>query len=262
MNLLAGVSENEEVFTLGGLANVIRNHSAGFQLAGLANYVGKEGHGVLFSGLTNWVGGRYTGFQLAGLFNRSGDFSGLQVAGLVNIAGKVSGVQLAGLVNIADFSDYPIGLVNIIKQGEMGIAAGYSETGTVSVTFRSGGKVTYGIVGAGYNPKADGGAFAVLGGLGVHIGITPWLRINTELTGETLSKFSGKNTYKAGLALLPAFRIGRRFEIYGGPAVNFMQSDNPAHRNLFPGRSLWKKECSSRMQQLYIGYQAGIQIIL
>lgn len=229
LNLLAGISKNEQAFTLGGLANIIRNNSRGFQMAGLANI--------------------------------SGDVEGVQVAGLVNIAKHVKGVQLAGLINIADRSDYPIGLINIIKKGEMSIAAGYNEIGTAGVTFRSGGKVTYGILGVGYNHKTKGDAFVVLGGLGAHIHINSWLRINNEITGETIGNFSDETTFKAGYALMPAFRIGQHVELFGGPSINYMQTDDVKSHDMFPSNSLWKSDDSSKLKQVFVGYQVGIQYV-
>ncbi|MDH6306384.1 hypothetical protein M2459_000371 [Parabacteroides sp. PF5-5] len=232
LNLLAGISKNETAFTLGGLGNIVLNNANGFQLAGLANYVGNN-------------------------------FTGLQVAGLVNIAKNVSGVQLAGLLNIANQSDYPIGLINIIKEGEMGISATYNEIGTTAITFRSGGRVTYGILGLGYNHKAkEKEAFTALGGLGAHVHIASWLRINNELTIESVNCFSDdETTFKAAYALLPACKIGQYLELFAGPNINYMQSDNPDNHKLFPSHSLWKKEQTSKLQQLYIGYQVGIQYI-
>lgn len=307
-NMLVGISKNEKAFTLGGLANIIRNNSAGFQLAGLGNYVGNEGSGVLFSGLTNIVKNSYSGAQVAGLLNISGavagfqlaglgncvgnegsgvlfsgltnivknsysgaqvaglinvsgDVDGFQFAGLINIAKEVSGVQFAGLLNIADRSDYPIGLINIIKEGEMSIAATYNEIGTAGVTFRSGGKVTYGILGVGYNHRTKGDAFTSMGGLGAHININSWLRVNNEITIETLGNFSDEVTFKAGYALMPAFRIGQHVELFGGPSIIFMQTDDPDNYKLFPSNSLWEKERSSKLQQLFVGYQVGMQFL-
>lgn len=53
INLLAGISQNEEAFTWGGLANVVLNDAKGFQMAGLANYVGNDGQGFQNAGLAN-----------------------------------------------------------------------------------------------------------------------------------------------------------------------------------------------------------------
>lgn len=73
------------------------------------------------------------------------DVNGVQFSSLVNKARKVNGVQFATLVNIADESDFPVGLVNIIKKGERGISVTYDLLGNTLLSFRSGGKYTYGI---------------------------------------------------------------------------------------------------------------------
>lgn len=45
LNLLVGISKNEEQLTLGGLSNIILNDAKGVQIAGLSNYVGNRGGG-------------------------------------------------------------------------------------------------------------------------------------------------------------------------------------------------------------------------
>lgn len=196
-SILAGMSANERNFTFASISNVIANEARGLQFAGISNYIGKQGQGVAFAGITNITKGTYKGVQLAGiinttkgtykgvqfagLLNTSKDITGLQFAGLLNIAGKVRGVQFAGLLNIAEESDCPIGLVNIVKRGEMGIALTYDILGNGIVSFRSGGKYTYGIIGFGYNHKLPGNNKTVAeAGYGVHIPCYSWFQINNE----------------------------------------------------------------------------------
>ena len=62
LNLLVGLSKNENVLTVGGLANVVTNEANGFQLAGLVNIAGKESRGVQFAGLAN-TSKHHAGFQ-------------------------------------------------------------------------------------------------------------------------------------------------------------------------------------------------------
>ncbi len=260
-NLTGGDSES---FQFGGLGNIVKGDLEGFQLGGLGNVVGGDSDGFQFGGLGNVVGGDVEGLQFGGLFNVARDVEGFQFGGLFNVAKRVRGVQFAGLVNVAEESDCPIGIVNIIKEGEMGIALGYNEIGTTSLTFRSGGRVMYGILGLGYNHRALGeGAASIVGGYGAHINILPWLRINNELTAENLGIFSDENdTFKTGYALLPAFRFGR-FEIYGGPSINFMQSCDSAMGGLFPKNTLWDKSYrSGRVQSVFVGWQVGVQFII
>lgn len=291
INLLAGISENEEAFTMGGLANIILNDAKGFQMAGLANYVGNDGQGFHSAGLANINKNRFSGFQMAGLantatemkgfqfsglaniasdvsgvqfaglINKAKDVSGFQFAGLINIAKDVRGVQFSGLINIAENSDCPIGLINIIKNGEKGIAVTYDAIGTTVVSFRSGGKYTYGILGAGYNHKSSNNSLVTEGGLGAHIPVTSWFRINNELKVTCIGNNTDEPVFNAGYSLLPAFKIGKHVELFAGAGINYMDTKDMNNHKMFPNHSLWKKSGSTRLQQLYVGYQFGLQYI-
>lgn len=291
INLLAGISENEEAFTWGGLANIILNDAKGFQMAGLANYVGNDGQGFQNAGLANINKKRFSGFQMAGLantatemngfqfsglMNKAEDVSGFQFAGLINIAKDVHGVQLggliniaknvrgvqfAGLINIAENSDCPIGLINIIKNGEKGIAVTYDAIGYTVVSFRSGGKYTYGILGVGYNHKSSNNSLVTEAGLGAHIPVTSWFRINNELKFTSIGNNTDEPVLNAGYSLLPAFRIGKHIELFAGAGINYMGTKDMNNYKMFPNHSLWKKSGSTSLQQLYVGYQFGIQYI-
>lgn len=265
LNLLVGISKNEEQLTLGGLSNIILNDAKGVQIAGLSNYVGNRGEGVQWAGLANMNKGKFHGLQVAGLFNTAADVSGVQIGGLLNIAINVKGVQLAGLVNIAENSDVPIGLINIIKNGEIGIAITYDGIGNTIASFRSGGRYTYGILGVGYNHKIKKNGLVVEAGLGAHIPVVKWFRINNELKATTIGRYnddeSDKLVFNAGYSLLPAFRIGRHFELFGGTSINYMETKNKNAGNVFPNHSLWEGDNSAKLQQVYIGYQVGAQFI-
>ena len=245
LSLLVGIAKNEEVFGLAGLANIVKDNASGFQ----------------FTGLTNYVGNEFRGFQFAGLGNITGDVKGFQFGGLFNIAKNVSGVQFAGFINIAENSDCPIALLNIIKNGEYSIAATYNEVGNATLTFRSGGRITYGILGVGYNHNADDKGFVVEGGFGAHINIAQWFRLNNEIKGGTIGDLSDAGTFYANYALLPAFRLARNFKIFGGPSINYLQSGNLKNKDIFPNHFLWKKHSDTKLQQVYIGYQVGVQVV-
>src|SRR5690606_33848660 len=102
----------------------------GIQLAGIAN-TAKEAKGTV---------------QIAGLLNNSAADVGIQVAGIMNKAKRVKGVQLGGIINIADSSDYPIGLLNLIKNGERNLSLAIDEESYLGLQFRSGGRVLYSIL--------------------------------------------------------------------------------------------------------------------
>ncbi len=260
-SILAGMSANERNFTFASISNVIANEARGLQFAGISNYIGKQGQGVAFAGMTNITKGTYKGVQFAGLLNTSKDITGLQFAGLLNIAGKVRGVQFAGLLNIAEESDCPIGLVNIVKRGEMGIALTYDILGNGIVSFRSGGKYTYGIIGFGYNHKLPSDNKTVAeAGYGVHIPCYSWFQINNEFK-VTPTATSDKPFLNASYSLLPSFKIKKHYNIFGGASLNYSTTTEMDNQTLFPQNNLWKKHTDNRLQQLFIGYLVGIQYI-
>ena len=260
-SILAGMSANERNFTFASISNVIANEARGLQFAGISNYIGKQGQGVAFAGITNIAKGTYKGVQFAGLLNTSKDITGLQFAGLLNIAGKVRGVQFAGLLNIAEESDCPIGLVNIVKRGEMGIALTYDILGNGIVSFRSGGKYTYGIIGFGYNHRLSGDNKTVAeAGYGVHIPCYSWFQINNEFK-VTSTATSDKPFLNASYSLLPSFKIKKHYNIFGGASLNYSTTTEMDNQTLFPQNNLWKKHTDNRLQQLFIGYLVGIQYI-
>ncbi|MDL2282673.1 hypothetical protein LJC44_06185 [Parabacteroides sp. OttesenSCG-928-G06] len=237
------------------------NSLQGFHLSGLGSYAKGDGNGMMISGLLNHTKA-YSGFQLAGLMNVAEDVNGFQFAGLVNKARNVKGVQFAGLINIADNSDYPIGLINLIRNGEKSVGVTYDEIGSTIVGFRSGGRIMYGILGMGYNHKAKEEKYVMEGGFGAHIPLSSRFRINAELRSQFLTDFSEDNQINHNtFAIMPAFRITPHFEIFGGPSINFMYTENINNKNMFPGGHIWKKFTEAELKQLYIGFSAGVQYI-
>lgn len=279
-NLLAGLSQNERHFTLGSIANIVRNNAAGFQLAGVANLIENNTNGFQLAGVSNIVGNNgkgmllsgvlntskdYNGFQLAGVGNIAGDINSFQFAGVFNKAKKVKGVQFAGIMNIADDSDYPIGLINIIKNGEMGIGVSYNETGSTVISLRSGSRIMYGIIGVGYNYRSNSDAsFVIETGYGVHINCSENFRINTEAKAQFLSMFKKHENTQYSLAILPALKISSNFEVFAGPSINYLRSEDTSNGKLFPNDTsinLWKSFGASKLEQLYIGFSVGTQFL-
>lgn len=276
LNLLVGASKNEKSLAFAGLSNIILNDARGVQFAGFSNYIGHEGKGLAFAGLTN-VTSDYRGVQFAGMLNVAKDIRGVQFAGLVNVAKEVRGVQFSGLVNVAkrvegvqfatlvnvaDKSDFPIGLVNIIKQGEKGIAVTYDLLGNTVVSFRSGGKYTYGILGIGFNHKVKGDDKMVSEvGYGIHIPVVNWFRIDQEVKLLSVNSAGEKTTLNVGYLLAPSFKIGRHFNLFGGPSLNYISTWNDNHAAMLPAHSLWSRERGERAERVYVGYQAGVQVL-
>ncbi len=292
LHVIAGVSANETAFSMSGAASIVRhdangviitggvnligNNATGLQLAGFSNMIKNEAKGTQISGFLNLAGsakgaqiagfsnivtGHSSGLQLSGFINRSQDVN-VQVSGFMNIAKKVKGVQLAGFINIADSSDYPIGLFNFIKNGEKSISVTVDETMTGMASFRSGGRILYGIVGVGYNfQDNDKPLYAAEAGLGAHIRVANHFRVNLEAVNLSLSDFK-KGTYmKSALRILPAFRVGNRIELFAGPTINYVNYTKESGKGLVD-RYLWSKLGEDDFKGLFLGFTGGVQIIL
>ena len=205
-----------------GLSNTATKYIRGVQFAGIVNTAG-DVNGIQFAGFVN-IAKKVRGVQFAGIVNTAGDVNGIQFAGFVNIAKKVRGVQFATLVNVADTCDCPIGIINIIRNGEKGIALTYdiNGTGTGIVSFRSGGKYTYGIIGVGINHRIDGdNKIAIEAGYGVHIPVFEWFRIDNELKATTIGT-AENSINNFSYSLLPSFIINRHYNIFAGVSINYL----------------------------------------
>lgn len=290
LNLIGGVSAAEDGFTLAGVTNVIHDTSKGVQIAGFSNHIGQKAEGVRVAGFMN-LSGESKGASVAGFLNKAADMKGAQVAGFMNlakntdgfqlagfmnkakntssqiagfmnIAKKVKGVQVAAFLNVADSSDYPIGFINLIKNGEKSLAITLDDNLTTLLSFRSGGRILYGILGIGYNLKNKKEIYAAEAGLGAHVYTSQAFRLNIELAGLTLKDFKAGEYFKSSIRILPAFKINPHLEIFGGPTFNYVNTNTEEGRNLTEKFiSKWESKNGNRLQGIYAGYTAGVQYI-
>jgi len=290
LNALVGVSAAEKGLSFAGLSNIVRKNASGTQFAGFSNHIGGKASGAQFAGFINTCGGgngaaiagfaniskensgaQVAGFmnltsgnvsavQVAGFMNKAADVKGSQIAGFVNVARKVKGVQLAGFINVADSSDYPIGIINIVKNGEKSIALTTNQNLTTMAIFRSGGKVLYGIIGAGYNFKNKDEVYAFEAGLGAHFFQSEHFRLNAELTSGSLQNFKRGNYFKSTFQLLPSLRIGQNLEIFAGPSFNFVSTNTEEGKNLQKHYvKSWDRK-DNTLHALFLGYTGGLAI--
>ncbi len=275
LHLIAGVSQQENKVHIAGVSGVVWGNAHGVMVSGVSNHIGQDANGVQIAGMLNRVGhhaggvqvaglaniiGGTGGTQVAGLLNKSGDAT-TQIAGLVNVAKKVRGIQLSGLINIAEESDYPIGLLNIIKNGEMGLGATIDEGGTTMAALRSGGNVLYSVIGVGYNFKDDEARYVLEGGIGAHLVKWKALRFNTELVSAAMTNFEDGVYGRQSLRALLGYRITPRIELFAGPTFNHLlfKADQRDIRN---DRYLWKWSSSELVNGFFAGGIAGLQIVL
>lgn len=238
---------------LAGFANVAKDVE-GFQGAGFAN-VAKDVKGAQASGFVN-VARKVKGAQVSGYVNVAESVN-TQVSGFINIAGEVKGAQVSGFINIADSCAFPVGFVNISRKGEKFIGVTMDDNLTTMVAFRSGGKYLYGIVGAGANLSYTDPLYAIEAGLGAHIPIAKSFRFNVEATATSLSDFWTTAKFTSAFRVLPALKLGKRFEIFAGPVLNYESSDNFNYEETRTNY-LWKSNDFGYRQRLYIGAIGGL----
>ncbi|SDL56793.1 hypothetical protein [Pedobacter antarcticus] len=291
LNILAGVSAAERRVTIAGLINIIHHNASGFQIAGFSNYIGQQASGTQVAGFSNYIGQQASGTQVAGFMNiykggkgmaiagftnlsggnSSGQISGfmnkskdvysVQLTGFINLAKTVKGMQIA-FINIADTANLQIGIINLSKNGEKSLGLTIDENQTTMLTFRSGGKTLYGILGIGYNFKNKKDKYAYEGGIGAHLLDIRSFRLNAELTGGGLESFKRGDYIKSTLRILPAYKITPTLEIFGGPSLNFVQTSSEDGKSLTKHYlSSWNGNKNKDLYGFYIGYSAGVQLL-
>ncbi len=280
------VKDSAKGLVAAGFFNVIGHGASGMQAAGFINCIGGKATGMQAAGFTNITdsatGAQFAGFvnvnrhnidgfqaagfintakkvntQIAGFVNVADSVSGSQVAGFINVAGKVKGVQIAGFINVADSSDYPIGLINIIKKGQKAIGITIDETGTTLAAFRSGGKVLYGIVGAGFNFNYNSNLFAMQAGLGAHLPLSKYITLSGELSVTSLTDFWWGSYMNSAIRIMPSIKI-RKVEAFAGPSINYANTTHGVGTGII-NNTLWHEQIFPRTHDLHIGFLAGVQ---
>jgi len=288
LHALGGVSGGERAFCAAGVTNVVRGSATGLIAAGFSNHIMEEAAGLQAAGFVNTIRKEAKGFTAAGFANIAGSGKGMQaagfgnitlrnmegvqaagfintaadvntqLAGFINIARNVKGIQLSGFINIADSNDYPIGIVNIIRNGEKGLGVTVDETGTTLLSFRSGGHVLYGILGVGVNFREDLPLYALEAGLGACLRVTPHFRIRAEGVAVSLADFEPGSHIRSSLRILPALKIGRQLEVFAGPTCSQVTLTEHKGEELAPGY-LWELNRNGYFYGLYLGGMGGVQ---
>ncbi len=280
--LVSSINKNTNGFSF-SLFNIVRSSMKGVQV-GLYNeaqalsglQLGGFNNAKVMRGMQIGVGNGTmsgNGVQI-GFFNGAEATSGVQV-GFINESKKISGVQI-GIANSAEHNDFPIGLVNIIKDGEMAVGLTVDDMAVTLASFRSGGKYLYGIVGLGYNFDSPHHHMVLEGGLGLHIPFSGKFRFNTELIADMMSKtnikvnwggekddkdddYDYKEAYRYAIRFMPSYKISRKIEVFGGPSINYLTTRSLDNEALFPTHRIWKKFDSSSLKQIYWGWTFGLQ---
>lgn len=257
LNLLGGYTAGVQGFEMAGLFNIDRWDVSFVQAAGLFNVVGGNMRGIQMAGIYNQAVNKASGIQVAGIANSADEVKGLQVAGLFNVAKKVKGVQIAGLFNVADSSDYPIALVNFVKNGRKSLSISFDETQYTHIDFRSGGRVLYGLIGAGYNfNHSDKYAFDT--GFGAHIVNQRSFTLDGEYGYEALTDFKKDPDQISSFKLLAGLKLSKQITLFAGPDINIASYPTNDPIDLH-GWSVHKYISGNNINNIYTGVNAGLQ---
>ncbi len=259
-----------------GVINMARNVN-GIQATGMANMAIGKMQGIQFSGFINMADSlrgiqgagfmnlaqQTKGVQFSGFINIAGNIEGIQGAGFINIAQNVDGVQMSGFINIADSSDCPIGIINLIKKGKKTFNLQTNQFNDVNLSFKSGGRKMFGIIGIGYNPFFTEFAYSFHAGIGYTATITNRLTTNIEII--SMNYFSQRELENeiyhfgacAGINLLLDYRFFNHFGITVGPSINYIYTENEARYNQTP-YSIYNSNIIPGFQKIFLGFTAGV----
>lgn len=257
LNLLGGYTAGVQGVEIAGLFNIDRWDVSFLQAGGLFNVVGGNMHGIQVAGVYNQVLDTISGLQVGGIANYANEVKGIQVAGLYNVAKKVKGVQIAGLFNVADSSDYPIALVNFIKNGRKSLSLSFDESRYTYIDFRSGGRVLYGLIGVGYNfNKTNKYAFDI--GFGAHLINQRLFTLDGEYGYEAISDFKKDPDQVSTFRLLTGFKLSKRITLFAGPDINIASysTDDPIDLHGWPVHQFIS---GNSVNNIYAGITGGLQ---
>ncbi len=267
-----GVLQNMYGVQVGGIYNRVRNKAIGLQVAGLVNRADSMASHQI-AGVVNHTS-LASGIQLAGVVNHSDSSEGLQMAGLVNHALTEADYQVSGfinksrkvnhlqfaLINIADSSDYSLGLLNFIGNGEISLAFGADEAGFSHLTLRSGGRKLYGVLGLAYHP----GSYLMRFGLDAGFGIDLWQRgkysIGMELVSRVTSELQEETNNSGSIKVINGYRLGRHYRIFAGPtlAMSVLSLDSDS---ALPGLVFYETSRANGIYGLHGGFMGGFQYV-
>ena len=151
-----------------------------------------------------------------------------------------------------------LGFINIIKSGKQHLLLNTDETFNSIVSFRSGGRVLYGILGVGYNLKGEKHLFAFQAGLGAHLWSGNKLGADIQIIQLYLEDLKKGTDYsKSSLDILPRYSISKSIEIFAGPNLNYINTKNEGS-NLVKNYLVKWENSDSNFDAIYIGGKLGV----
>ena len=170
---------------------------------------------------------------------------------------KVKGVQIAGLFNVADSSDYPVALVNFVKNGRKSVSLSYDELQYMHIDLRSGGRVLYGLIGAGYSFNyTNRYAFDI--GFGAHLIDHHSFTLDGEYGYEALTDFKKDPDQVSSFKLLTGLNLNKQVQLFAGPTIN-IASYNADDQLELHGWPVHKYTNNNNITNIYAGITGGLQ---
>lgn len=256
-------------FQIGGITNYANGNVGGFQIGGITNYAKGNVGGFQIGGIANYATGDVGGFQIGGIANiAKGNVSKSQVGGIVNKAGIVNGCQI-GLINIADsVGGALIGLVNVVKKGYRVLEFSTNDVAQANISYKTGRAQFYNILTAGYRFGPGHFALTYGAGFGTSTQLGP-LNLGFEATcNDVIEQALGPGRLNLWIPTRVSLGIplGDHLEVFGGAALN-LQVTNPQNglgefKSELGARPLWRNDGDRTRTQLWMGYQAGLRILL
>lgn len=270
----AGLAEGD--VTTNVSLNLIAGHAGslrGVEMGAVANTLGRSMHGVQMAGVTNIVGGPATGAQMAGVMNVAGDVGGAQLGvlniggdvdgaqvGVVNIARRVRGVQL-GVVNVSDDVTLPVGLINVVREGQIHMQAWASDTAVANVGLKLGSKHVYTLLAVGLDPLSEEMRWNTSAGLGVMLPVGPgWVSLDGLVSNRyRMDKVANDSMLHTQVRLLGGWQLAKHLSVFAGPTLNVL-NDFGSREEVSFGSEWMRWSGKDGRVQVWPGLVAGIEI--
>jgi hypothetical protein len=186
--------------------------------------------------VVNVAGADVRGAQIGVVNVAHGSVDGVQV-GTTNVAtGEVRGTQV-GVINYADVSDYPVGVVSVVRRGRTSVDGWVTEAGIGMAGVRHGGRVIHNIYGVGYRAGTPSGwSFAL--GLGARLELSPKAHIDFEAIAYWLQRsepfLDDAQVSSAGASF--GYALTPVFGVFAAPTFNVLVTPD---KELSQVRAFW-----------------------
>src|SRR5690606_1244054 len=157
-------------------------------------------------------------------------------------------------------SDYPVGLLNFIKNGKKSLALQLDESAFSHLTFRSGGRVLYGLLGVGYGGWSSEPVYSLEAGLGAYLVDHPVYTMDLEVVSQVMSDFDKTNYNTSSLRILNGIKIQPHLKFFIAPTLNFttMEKDEAMKSRRL---DVVRKIDDQRIWLLDVGAMGGLQYV-